>query len=121
MPIETLDDITEQLADLLGVYGSHGDELDDENPTNAVTCTPKKPCRVCWTSDLRDRILAAVEVERKLNPAPVEPAQAEPKCKRCNDRKRVARVYGKDYDCELSTMIDCPDCANPSTADQTGK
>jgi hypothetical protein len=51
--IETLEDIVEQLMNLLGVYGAHDDG-------------EARPCRACRASDLRERILAAVEVERKL-------------------------------------------------------
>ncbi len=66
MPIETLDDIIEEIADRRGVYGSHGDESDDETPSSQITCTSTKPCRVCFVCGLHDRILAAVDVERKL-------------------------------------------------------
>lgn len=54
MPIETLEDIIESLADQLGVYGGH-----EENET--------RECRICFASDLRARIERAVEIERKLN------------------------------------------------------
>lgn len=53
--IETIDDIIEQLADKLGVYGVHHDE-----------CTNEKPCRVCWTSDIGERIRTAMNIERIL-------------------------------------------------------
>jgi hypothetical protein len=59
--IETLDDIIEEIADRKGVYGAcpHHDDGD---------CAADKPgCRCCWTANLRARIDAAVEVERKLN------------------------------------------------------
>ncbi len=65
MPIETLDDIIEEIADVRGIYGAHGDEL--EEPPHHVTCTATKPCRVCWTSGLRDRIVLALDNERKLS------------------------------------------------------
>ena len=58
--IETLDDIVEQIADKKGIYGAcpHHDDGDcDSKGLN---------CRCCWTADLKDRILAAVEVDRKL-------------------------------------------------------
>lgn len=58
MPIETLDDIIEYLADYAGVYGSHDDDSDEYN------CK----CRICWTSELKDRVLLAVAVEKKLYP-----------------------------------------------------
>jgi len=54
--IEQLDDIIEGLANKLGVYGAHHDG-----------CKFDKPCRVCWTSNLRERIINAVEIERKLS------------------------------------------------------
>ena len=57
MAIETLDDIIEHFADQLGIYGAHDDE-----------CKEGAPCRVCWTSDLRDHLMAAFEVEQKLYP-----------------------------------------------------
>ena len=53
---ETLDDIIEWLADQIGVYGAHDDE-----------CEKPDKCRPCWTSDLKERIERAVEVERKLS------------------------------------------------------
>lgn len=68
MPIELLDDIIEELADRKGIYGSHGDELVDGD----VTCTQKAPCRMCFTCGLRDRIIAAVEVERRLVQPPAD-------------------------------------------------
>ena len=55
MPIETLDDIVEGLADAIGVYGSH-----------TQYCAEDQTCRCCWTAELKSRIKAAVEVERKL-------------------------------------------------------
>lgn len=55
--IETLEDIVEQVADWVNAYGAH-----DE------TCTQKRPCRMCFTQDLRHRIDCAAEVDRKLNP-----------------------------------------------------
>ena len=58
MPIETLQDVITYVADKAGIYGAHGE---DENE-----CVPQ--CRMCFESDLRQRILAAVEVERKLYP-----------------------------------------------------
>jgi len=65
MSIETLSDIITELADSLGVYGAHG----DEDVPGDVTCTEAKPCRMCFESGLRGRILAAVEIERKLGRA----------------------------------------------------
>jgi len=58
MSLEVLSDIVEQLADQIGVYGAHDED-------NDAACEDK-PCRVCWTSDLTDRIWAAVRVEQQL-------------------------------------------------------
>ena len=55
--IETLDDIIEELADQVGVYGA-GPE-DGEH-------SEKCDCRICFTVGLRGRIERAVEVEAKL-------------------------------------------------------
>jgi len=68
MAIETLDDILTEIADRIGIYGAHGDDMGGEG-YDAVTCTERKPCRPCFESNMRDRILAAVEVERKLGAA----------------------------------------------------
>ena len=56
--IETLDDIVEDLANKLGVYGAHN--------ADCVGHTGKQ-CRVCWVTELRGRINRAVEIERKLS------------------------------------------------------
>jgi hypothetical protein len=55
--IETLDDILEQLADDLSIFGSHAEGSD-----HSIT-----RCRPCWTAMLRMRIENALEVERKLS------------------------------------------------------
>ena len=55
--IETVDDIVEELADNIGVYGAHSD----------ATCFPGHLCRVCWTSQLHDRLVQALENEKRLN------------------------------------------------------
>ena len=52
--IETIEDIVEELADRVGVYGASN--------IHADLC----PCRVCWTMQLRSRLRAASEIERKL-------------------------------------------------------
>lgn len=31
--------------------------------------------------------------------------EANPKCLTCKDTKQVRRVYGTDYDCEMSTVV----------------
>jgi hypothetical protein len=56
MPIETMDDILEQIADRIGVYGAHDDDSEDED------CE----CRVCFVSDLRERIDQAMRIEARL-------------------------------------------------------
>lgn len=56
MPIEVLEDVIESIANELDHYGAHGERCD----------AGKLMCRPCWTSGLRERILAAVEVERAL-------------------------------------------------------
>jgi len=55
--IETIEDIVEELANGLGVYGTHG-ELHPDGQCE---------CRVCFSMQLKERIRAAVEVERKLS------------------------------------------------------
>lgn len=54
MAIEMLEDIIEDLANQIGIYGAcseHSDECE---------------CRVCFGVEMRSRILAAVKVEEKL-------------------------------------------------------
>ena len=53
MPIETLDDIIEELMNKLGIYGAH-----DENES--------KICRCCASTNLRNRIEKAVKIEKKI-------------------------------------------------------
>jgi hypothetical protein len=55
MAIETMSDILSELADQIGVYGACDEK-----------CTPNKPCRCHWESDLYDRIKAAIEIEKRL-------------------------------------------------------
>ena len=55
--VETLDDIIEELADQVGIYGAG-----PENDTHRKNCG----CRICFTVSLRDRIERAMEVESKL-------------------------------------------------------
>lgn len=55
--IEQLEDIVENLADQMGVYGSH-----------STDCDEKHPCRACWTAALSQRIREALAVEYKLKP-----------------------------------------------------
>ena len=58
--LETLHDVVEELADQLGVYGSHPPETEDGE--RRAPC----PCRVCWASSMETRIHSAVELEQKL-------------------------------------------------------
>lgn len=62
MNIETVEDLCENLADLIGVYGCckaavNGDDCENEN----VCC-----CRTGFMMVIPDRIRAAVENEKKL-------------------------------------------------------
>lgn len=59
MEIETVDDLANQIADWLGVYGccKHGDGCDDPNPL----C-----CRIGFMMTFPDRIRAAVDNDNKL-------------------------------------------------------
>lgn len=53
--IETLDDIVEEFADLLGVYNAHGKD-----------CTEHRPCRVCWAAAIHERLVQALRNENQL-------------------------------------------------------
>lgn len=55
MPIETIDDIIDELMDRMGIFGAHPDGVGDG-------CM----CRCCQASSLRDRLFAAFEVHRRL-------------------------------------------------------
>lgn len=55
MAIETLDDLIEELADRVGVYGAHGEE---DTPDADMY-----HCRVCFQMGLRARIEAAAKIE----------------------------------------------------------
>lgn len=57
--IETLDDIIEEIADRVGVFGAR----DHVNDAPDFVC----PCRNCFTSPLRDRITKAVAVGNALS------------------------------------------------------
>ena len=58
MPLETLQDIVEYLADQANVYGAHDDENDEACET--------RPCRICWTEEVTERIWRAVRLEQQL-------------------------------------------------------
>ena len=57
MPIETLDDIIEEIADSLDIYGC-GPECDD----HPDACK----CRICFVISLDERIHNAMEIQKKL-------------------------------------------------------
>lgn len=54
---ETLDDIVEELADELGIYGAHAEEHPDGQ------CE----CRVCWTTQITTRIKDAIQNDIKVS------------------------------------------------------
>lgn len=60
MPIETLDDIVEEIMDRLGVYGAHPEDAEEDTLRECQ-------CRYCQAASLKARIIDAAEVERKLN------------------------------------------------------
>jgi len=59
MPIETLDDIVEELADKFGIYGIGQLYEEGNHPTDCK-------CRICFCAWLKGRIERAVEVENTL-------------------------------------------------------
>lgn len=66
MPIETLDDIIEELADRLDAYGScHGDSV---NGCESENCH----CRCGWVSELTRRLTDAFEIEQRLRPTGID-------------------------------------------------
>lgn len=46
--IETLDDIIEEMANTIGIYRGHDNR-----------CNEKTLCRICWTTEIKDRIVQA--------------------------------------------------------------
>lgn len=64
MNIETIDDIIEDIANKLGVYGACK-STDPEGCDNEDPCC----CRVGFTMVLKDRIYVAIENETKLEKA----------------------------------------------------
>lgn len=58
MAIETVEDIIEDLADKLGVYGAHEEEGKEHED---------RPCRVCFTSGLKTRLSLAFDLEAKIS------------------------------------------------------
>lgn len=64
MEIETIDDIVENLADLLGIYGCCKSDGNDDSVCKPLTC-----CRVGFTMTIKERIYNAIENEKKLRDA----------------------------------------------------
>lgn len=63
--METLDEIIEDIADKCGVYGCYNPEFED------VTGHPEDcQCRICFTNELKDRILGAVDIVTLARIAP---------------------------------------------------
>ena len=59
MAIETLDDIIEDLADKLGIYGACRECVEESY------CEENR-CRVCFTSGLKSRLTMALDIETKI-------------------------------------------------------
>lgn len=66
MGIETLDDIVQQIANWIGVYGAHHP---DDAPEDESECA----CRCCVVSSLTSRIREAVRIETILAKADADP------------------------------------------------
>lgn len=64
MEIETVDDLCEYLADLVGVYGGckHAANGKDECNEKLITC-----CRIGFVTEIKERIWKAVENEKLLS------------------------------------------------------
>lgn len=60
--LENPDELADSIADLVGVYGAHGEN--DECPDD-----PRKTCRICFVSKIASRIRGSVENERLLEAA----------------------------------------------------
>lgn len=73
MNIETTDDLLNQFADWIGVYGAckHCDETKtvDGEEVRVNECSEKSPlcCRVGFMIEMKERMLKAVENDNKLN------------------------------------------------------
>ena len=59
MPIETLDDVLEDLANKAGVYGA----CPSREKYGEIEPVDDCPCRVCFLAGLRERVIRAVEIE----------------------------------------------------------
>ncbi len=69
MNIETVDELVDELANWLGIYGGCKNNEESENCENLCTFDAKKPfcCRNAFLLEMEDRIRQAVENEKKLN------------------------------------------------------
>lgn len=56
MAIETIEDITEEIANKCDIYGAHNEACDLDIKT----------CRCCFVSGLMTRLIAALLIEQKL-------------------------------------------------------
>ena len=63
MPIETVDDIVEEIMDGMLIYGAFGEHCEDGYASTG------KRCRCCEASELRSRLDAAYEVDRRMRKA----------------------------------------------------
>lgn len=69
MELETPEDLSNQIADWLGIYGCCKQETEEGTKPELCTYTPEKPfcCRVAFCNDLTDRIRQSVSNELKLS------------------------------------------------------
>lgn len=76
MNIETVTDLAEKIADMLGIYGGCKSNGDDgcEYDCNMIDRLPPKPCcRQGFVGLMEERIAAAVENDKKLETANIKP------------------------------------------------
>lgn len=68
MKVETVEDLVEQLADWMGIFGGCKNPNDDR-PQDKCTFDPKKPfcCRSGFTAYMIERIEKAVHNTEELN------------------------------------------------------
>ncbi len=67
MAIEELDDLIEELANRLGIYGTCEDGQCKPHPHGGYYC-----CRSAFSSEMRERMQRAVAVEHLMGDAPLE-------------------------------------------------
>jgi hypothetical protein len=69
MNIETVDELVDQLADWMGIYGGCKNPHDDTSCETKCEFDPKRPfcCRNGFASAMEDRIRNAVSNEEKLS------------------------------------------------------